>query len=605
MLDQYVTPSPATARAATAAETLLALFAAQVRARPGQIALQHGETALDYRQLDDWSSQLAARLTERGVGPGSLVALAADRGVGAVAGVLAVLKAGAGYVGLDPAIPARRQRRIVEETRPDAVLAEPGLDQFPTLDAPRVPLVRTDDTPSPGAPEVAPSPAGDPDRLFHIVYTSGTTGDPKGVRISCRSVLNRLEWMWREYPFPEGSVLAVQKALSLVASPWELLGGLLAGVPSVVLPREEVLDPQLFAQAVQRHRITHLFLTPHLINGLLDGTERLGGADRSGGAAEHRPVLVTSGADALPVATVLRFRTAFPGTLLLNLYGMTETASNIAAYDTSALAEDAQRVPVGRPVAGAVISVRDRLSRPLPPGVTGEVWVSGTPLALGYVGGHDSDRFVTDTDGSVRYRTGDRGRVLTSGDLEITGRTDNQVKIRGYRVELEEIEATLRKSPAVSDAGVLVLGAADDPQLVGCVTAVQEADPAALRAFLRDRLPDYMLPARIVVVPSLPTAGNGKVDRAALATLAERAAEGVREQFAAADDTEQAVADLWQQLLGAAPASREDNFFDCGGHSLLAIRLANRLEREFQRGITLRQVLESPTLAGLIALCRA
>ncbi|MFB6813515.1 amino acid adenylation domain-containing protein [Streptomyces sp. NPDC056347] len=573
--------------------TLLERFAEQVAARPRATALRHTGTSVSYRELDEWSGRLAARLTAKGTGPGSLVALAAQRGPAAVAGVLAVLKTGAAYLGLDPAIPVRRQRRMVEETGPHCVLAEPGLDQFPTLDAPRVTLAPLADGPLHQAPEREP----DEDALFHIVYTSGTTGNPKGVRISHRSVRGRLEWMWRDHPFAPDSVLAVQKSLALVASPWELLGGLLQGVPSAVLTTDELLDPALLAAVVEQERITHLFLTPQLIAGLLAES-----ADRPRG---HRPALVTSGADALPVETVRRFREIWPGTTLLNLYGMTETASNVAAYDTALLPADAGRVPVGSPVAGASLSVRDRLGRRLPAGVTGEVWIAGPPLALGYVGGDGEDRFTTDDAGTRHYRTGDRGRLLPDGGLEITGRADNQIKVRGYRVELEEIEATLRKAPDVTDAGVYAQTEDGEPRIVACVTTSGgEPAEAALRAHLRDRLPDYMLPARIQRVPRLPLGTNGKLDRTALAALVADIGQPAAAGFTPADATETAVAELWHELLGAPPASADQNFFDAGGHSLLAVRLANRLAAVAGRRVPLRRILGAPTVTAIAAACR-
>ncbi|MFE7468937.1 amino acid adenylation domain-containing protein [Streptomyces sp. NPDC057499] len=573
--------------------TLLERFAEQVAARPRATALRHTGTSVSYRELDEWSGRLAARLTAKGTGPGSLVALAAQRGPAAVAGVLAVLKTGAAYLGLDPAIPVRRQRRMVEETGPHCVLAEPGLDQFPTLDAPRVTLAPLADGPLHQAPEREP----DEDALFHIVYTSGTTGNPKGVRISHRSVRGRLEWMWRDHPFAPDSVLAVQKSLALVASPWELLGGLLQGVPSAVLTTDELLDPALLAAVVEQERITHLFLTPQLIAGLLAES-----ADRPRG---HRPALVTSGADALPVETVRRFREIWPDTTLLNLYGMTETASNVAAYDTALLPADAERVPVGSPVAGASLSVRDRLGRRLPAGVTGEVWIAGPPLALGYVGGDGEDRFTTDDAGTRHYRTGDRGRLLPDGGLEITGRADNQIKVRGYRVELEEIEATLRKAPDVTDAGVYTQTEDGEPRIVACVTTSgDEPAEAALRAHLRDRLPDYMLPARIRRVPRLPLGTNGKLDRTALAALVADIGQPAAAGFTPADATETAVAELWHELLGAPPASADQNFFDAGGHSLLAVRLANRLAAVAGRRVPLRRILGAPTVTAIAAACR-
>ncbi|MFD7070345.1 amino acid adenylation domain-containing protein [Streptomyces sp. NPDC059913] len=573
--------------------TLLERFAEQVAAHPRAVALRHTGTSVSYRELDEWSGRLAARLTAKGTGPGSLVALAAQRGPAAVAGVLAVLKTGAAYLGLDPAIPVRRQRRMVEETGPHCVLAEPGLDQFPTLDAPRVTLAPLTEGPLHQAPEREP----DEDALFHIVYTSGTTGNPKGVRVGHRSVRGRLEWMWRDHPFPADAVLAIQKSLALVASPWELLGGLLQGVPSVVLATDELLDPALFAAVVERERVTHLFLTPQLVAGLLEES-----AARPGG---HQPVLVTSGADTLPVATVRRFHEVWPDATLLNLYGMTETASNVAAYDTALLPADAERVPVGAPVAGASLTVRDRHGRRLPPGTTGEVWVSGPPLALGYVGGDGEDRFTTDDTGTRHYRTGDRGRVLPDSGLEITGRADNQIKVRGYRVELEEIEAVLRKAPDIAEAGAYAETEDGETRIVACVTATgDEPAEAALRAYLRDRLPDYMLPARVQRVPHLPLGTNGKLDRAALRTLVADIGRPGETAFTPSDDTEAAVAALWAELLGTPPASADQNFFDAGGHSLLAVRLANRLAAVAGRRVPLRRILGAPTVTAIAATCR-
>ena len=584
----------------TTADSFLGLFSRQAESRADEAAVRFGGETLTYRQVDQWSGRIAAQLADCGVGPGSLVALAADRGPGPVIGVLAVLRAGAGYLALDPATPARRQRQMIQETAPDCVLAEPGLDQFPTLDAPRVRLARTDGGPVlPMDPRRA-RPTGED--VFHVVYTSGTTGVPKGVRISRRSVLNRLEWMWRDHPFAAGAVVAVQKSCSLVASPWELLGGLLQGVPSAVLTHEEVLDPALLLDAVERETITHLYLTPHLIRGLLDEADRRGGAG-------HQPVLVTSGADALPVETVRRFRRRFPATTLLNLYGMTETSSNVAAFDTARLAEGAERVPVGRPVAGAVISVRDRFQRVLPPGVTGEIWIAGTPLATGYVREDtaDTDRFVR-LDGVPHCRTGDRGRLLAEGDLDVVGRADTQVKIRGYRVELEEVEKNLAKAPGVTRAGAFVTEAdtarGAEAELLACVTGGADLDTAAVRAFVRDRLPDYMVPSRLSVVPALPEASNGKVDRRLLPGLAERSRDPGHSAFAARDALESDVAAIWRELLGAAPADRSSNFFDAGGHSLLAVRFTNRLDRVLGIRVSLRQLLAGPTFDALVAICR-
>ncbi|WP_433337841.1 MFS transporter [Spirillospora sp. CA-294931] len=568
--------------------SFVSLFAKQVAERPDGPALIHGDRVITYRELDLWSGRLAARLAGCGVEAGDLVALAAHRGSpAATAGVLAVLKAGAGYVGLDPAIPDHRQELILRETGPGCLLAEPGLDRFPDLVVPRVVL-----GPLAEGPVLSEFPAFEASRVFHVVYTSGTTGDPKGVRVSYAAVLNRLAWTWSDYPFPPGAVVASHKSIALVATTWEMLGGLLQGVPSVVLGRDEVMDPVQFVDAIERWKLTHLFLTPPLIAGLLDEVERRGPA--------HAPVFVTSGADALPVETALRFRRVFPAATLLNLYGMSETSSVVASYDVAALGSDAERVPVGVPVAGASISVLDPSGGEVAPGEVGEIWISGPPVALGYLNAREAGRFVRAADGTVSYRTGDRGRFLPTGDLEIVGRVDNQVKIRGYRVELKEVEAALLAAPWVTGAVVHLDEDADEPRLVGCVTTGGETGPAT-RAFVRERLPEYMVPAEVVVLPSLPFGPNGKLDRS---ELKARLAGLRRPGLTPGDDIEATVAGIWVELLGSPPADRADNFFESGGNSLLAVRLINRVELTFGLRLTPRQVFRSPTFTGIVGLCR-
>jgi amino acid adenylation domain-containing protein len=568
-----------------AATTVAGLFAEQVARRAEETALRHRDRTVTYRELDRWSASVAADLADAGVGAGDLVALATERSPAMIAAVLGVARAGAGYLALDAQAPAPWRRSVLARARP-ALLLTTG-DDLSTVDVPRlridepVGLVR--------APEPAQPPA---DAVFQVAPTSGTTGEPKLVRVSYGSMLNRLAWMWREHPFGQDAVVAVQKSPALVASPWEMFGGLLTGVPSVVLAREEVVDPVLLAAAIAKEGITHLYLTPHLIAGLLDVAER-------GTMPTHRMLFVTSGADALPPALARRFHRAFPGTALLNLYGMTETSSNIAAFDTAALREEDRRVPVGRAVAGARISVRDAMHRQVPIGVTGEIWVSGPPLALGYLGDPErtAERFVHHPDGTVAFRTGDRGRWSRRSALEVVGRTDNQVKIRGYRVELEEVDAALAAAPGVTGSGANVLGE-DDPVLVGFVTAERELDLVALRAHLHERLPEYLVPTRLHQLPELPRGANGKIDRRALAEPAEDAAPTAG--YEPADEAERTVVACWTEILGSAPRDATQRFFESGGHSLLAVRLIGSLEEAFGRRVPLRAIFQDSSVAGIV-----
>lgn len=584
--------SPADPRAA-----LATLFAHQVAVGPERIAVRQNGSGITYARLDRWSDRIANRLTEHAAGAGDLVALAAAQGLSTVAAVLALIKIGAGYVTLGQDVPAHRQQLIVAQTSPKAVLAQRALD--PSAEVTTAPRVWLDDEPEAAEPAPRTPRVTDPDTLvFHVVHTSGTTGTPKGVRVGYGAVLNRLRWMWDAYPFADGSVMGLHKPPGLVASPWEMLGGLLRGVPTEAFTHEEVRDPELSMDRVLTAGVTHLFLTPPLVEGLLSELDRRG-------RCEHRLRLVTSGADMLPVQVVRRFHTLLPDTKLLNLYGMSETASNIASFDTAALPPDAVTVPVGSPVAGAVIEIRDRHRRPLPPGMRGEIWVSGPPLAFGYVGDErlTAERFVADREGMVWYRTGDVGRWRPGGALEIVGRADNQVKIRGYRVELEEIEAVLRTAPGVAEVGVFAESRGDAQELVACVTAPAPVDSAAVRQHLRQRLPDYMVPGRVVQVPAIPLSGNGKLDRRALAAAAV-GADADRGAYRPTDEVEAAIVAIWTELLARPPADGEQRFLDAGGHSLLAVRLANQLEKTFHRHFALRDVLAAQCVRAIAALAR-
>lgn len=582
----------------TAAALALDLFAEQAASHPAEVAVRRHDAAWSYAEMDRWSAAVAAGLAAAGAGPGDLVALSAERSPAMIAAVLAVLRTGAGYLALDPQAPERWRLDLLAQAQPRCLLVTADA---PRLDAAGLARVEIAPEPPPGppdAPGVAPPVVAAPDdAVFQLAPTSGTTGRPRLVRISYRAMVGRLEWMWRDYPFPPGSAVAVHKAPALVASPWEMLGGLLQGVPSVVLDRAEVVDPRLLADVVAEQGITHLYLTPHIIAGLVAEAERVGGL-------RHRMRLVTSGADVLPAGLARRFRQAFPGVLLLNLYGMTETSSNIAAYDTAALPEAAPRVPVGRPVAGARITIHDGHGRLVPVGVTGEIRVAGRPVALGYHGdeARTRERFGTGRDGAVVLRTGDRGRWLPGGLLEVLGRADNQVKIRGYRVELEELDAALASADGVTQASACVLDQSGEPQLAGCVLADTELDLTELRAYLHGRLPEYLVPARLLQLGELPRGASGKVDRAALAALAGRAGQPEQARaYQPADPGEQLVARCWAELLGAPPLDGAQSFFEAGGHSMLAIQLIAVLEEESGHRIDLRAMFADPSVTGIAA----
>jgi amino acid adenylation domain-containing protein len=572
---------------------LAQLFSEQVRVTPHDTAVTHRGTSITYRELDAWSNAIAGQLAPYELGPERPVALGVPRSPAVVAAILAFRKLGTPFVAVDPELPRARQRQILEHAQPVLELRQSGSEQDVPIAGPQVALA--------GMPAHVPAPPDPvperPGEVFQIVYTSGTTGAPRGVAISVGAVRNRLEWMWAVYPFPEGAVVCAHKSYALVAAFWELLGGLLAGRRSVILSREEILDSALLCQAIEREGITHCYLTPPLIESLLLERER----------RTHAPSplqLVTSGADVLRPDTVHRFHEALPGVVLLNLYGLTECASNVAAFDTARLASDATRVPVGRPIANTGISVRDRAGRQVPIGVQGELHVSGRPVATGYFNDEalTAERFTVSDDGERTFNTGDIGRWLPSGDLEIIGRADNQIKVRGYRVELEEVEGVLASAPGVASADVVHDG---HGTLVGCVERADGAEPSldAVRAFVRDRLPEYMVPGRIECIGRIPLNAGGKIDRTALSRLAERheMVGGTGRRASGMSELQTRIAGIWERLVGSPPEAVDQDFFEAGGHSLLAVQLVGHLRQELDCDLALRDFFDDPTVAGLAA----
>jgi amino acid adenylation domain-containing protein len=570
------------------------LFEHQVRADPDAVAIHHDGKDLSRGELDVWSDAIAAELRDAGVRDGDLVGLAVERGPVAVASILALIKVGAGYLALEAEVPARRQRALFEATAPVAMLVQDHLDRLITVS---VPTVWADPVGGTARRKPDPPAYGDGSRVFQVATTSGTTGAPKAVRIGYGAVLNRLRWMWDDHPFPVNAAVLVHKPYGLVAAPWEMLGGLLQGVRPVSLRQDELLDPVLLAGAILGEQVTHLYLTPQLIEGLIRELER-----RDADAPSIR--LVTSGADALPVSLVHQFRRRLPHAVLLNLYGATETSSNTAAFDTAQLPDGATTVPVGRPVAGAQISVRDRNLRLVPLGVKGEVCVAGAPLALGYVGDaqDEQDRFVRMPDGSVLHRTGDLGRWNSDRQLEILGRLDNQVKVRGHRVVLEGVESAITEVRHVTSAGVHAITRDGGTSLIACITGTSALDTATLRAQLRDRLPEHMIPSRFHLVGALPMTPTGKLDRGRLAELAVSISTETRiPELTPQGPIETALAAAWTEALGQGPVTTEEDFFDAGGHSMLAVKLIARLEQLADVSLPLREMLENPTFGGVAA----
>ncbi|MBI4881551.1 MAG: amino acid adenylation domain-containing protein [Planctomycetes bacterium] len=583
-----------------AQDCLSSLFALQARQRPQAPALLDGDGGVTYAELERKSLRIAARLARLGLRPEDRVGLFLERSVDQVAALLAVLAAGGCFVPLDPAYPEERLRWMAEDAGVRAIITREGLCS--RLPAGQALLLFADDPSLAGeAPAAAPPAPARLDSAVYLLHTSGSTGRPKGVLGTQRGVVNRLRWMWSAYPLQPGEVCCLKTSLSFVDSVWEVLGPLLQGVPALVIPEEEARDARLLVAALARHRVTRITLVPSLLASMLALFEDLG--------ARLPDLRVwTSSGEALPSELAARFHERVPGRVLLNLYGSSEVAADVTCHEVrpETLVAGA-RVPAGRPIANTTIRVLDEAGLPAPLGVPGEVSVSGAGLARGY---HErpedtARRFVehvADAGTPERlFRSGDIGRWRADGLLELLGRQDAQVKIRGQRVEPAEVEAALRRDPAVREAAVGARLREDGAaELVACVVP---ADPAAfsardLRAELLRLLPSFMVPAAVLRVRALPRLPNGKLDRLSL-PLAAAGSEAERRAAPPENAEQRALLAVFERFLDARPLGVEDSFFELGGDSIAAVEALAEMEKALGRQISLEILFRHETARGI------
>ncbi|HEX6288077.1 MAG TPA: non-ribosomal peptide synthase/polyketide synthase, partial [Herpetosiphonaceae bacterium] len=572
-------------------------FAAQAARTPDAVALIGEDACLSYAEVNRRANQLAQHLHAIGVLPETRVGVFLSRSVDAVIALLAVLKAGGCYVPLDPTYPQARLAFMLTDAQVAVVLTQTALrDQLPVTTAPRCCL---DTLVLDGYPTTPPPAQILPDHLVYVIYTSGSTGQPKGVLGLQRGVVNRVQWMWRAYPFAPGERCCQKTALSFVDSVWEIFGPLLCGVPVSVIADDVVKDPLLLVRTLSEQRITRIVLVPSLLRAILDTHPRL---------HDQLPQLTcwVSSGEALPLDLARRFAEQMPHATLLNLYGSSEVAADVTCFDVRQLA-DHDHMPIGRPLANMAAYVLDARMQLVPIGVPGELYIGGAGLARGYFNRPDltAEKFVPNPfdreSGARLYRMGDRARWRVDGQLEYLGRIDQQIKLRGFRIELGEIEAVLRQHAGVRDAVVLLReGRAGDGRLVAYVLGDGQVSSEGLVAVLGARLPEYMVPSAFVFLEALPLTPNGKVDRRA---LPEPAWGGNRDESLIGPRTpvEELIASVWMSVLGVEHVSIHDNFFALGGHSLLATQVVSRLRQLLNVEVPLRLLFEAPTIASFAA----
>ncbi|MEU6237426.1 amino acid adenylation domain-containing protein, partial [Kitasatospora sp. NPDC047058] len=571
---------------AVPAATAPALFAAQAARTPDAPALVHESTVLDYRTLDERAGRLAALLAAHGAGRGRTVAVALGRGTDTVVSLLAAMKAGAAYLPVDPAYPAERIAYILDDARPCLVVTTTALqDVLPADGTPRL-LLDTAELPAEPLPDV-PLTLRDP---AYVIYTSGSTGRPKGVVVGHTGVASMAAAHRTRFGGGAGHRVLQFSSPSFDASMWEILTTLVNGSTLVLAPAERLAAGEPLAALLAEQRVTHATLPPVVLAAM--GEARLPAG----------LTLVTAG-EACSAELVARWA---DGRRMVNAYGPTE--STVCATMSGPLTPGTGAPTIGRPITNTRIHVLDGRLRPVPPGVPGELYLTGAGLAQGYLGrpGLTAERFTANPygpAGSRMYRTGDLVRWTADGELDYLGRIDDQVKIRGFRIELGEVEAALTGHPSVAQAAVLVReDRPGDKRLVGYVVpaAGATADPAALRAHVGTALPDYMVPAAVLVLDALPVTTNGKLDRRALPAPDFAGSAGTGR--APRTPQELLLAGLFAEVLGLDAVSADDGFFDLGGHSLLATRLVSRIRTEAGAELTVRALFEAPTVAALAAV---
>ncbi|MFJ8032144.1 amino acid adenylation domain-containing protein [Streptomyces sp. NPDC096032] len=576
-------------------DTIDSLFARLAAEHPHRTAVTGDDATLTYAELDARANRLAHRLRAEGVRPGEVVALAAGRGAATAVHLLAVLKAGAAYLGLDRRQPAARRDLILRDAAVRVVLADKGAaddlgDAYTVL----VPLDEPSQENEPGTAPPAPVAGGD--RVAYVAYTSGSTGTPKGVCVPHRAVLRLVRGADFLTATPDDVFLHFAP-LAFDASTLEIWGALLNGARLAVAPDGD-LSLEGLLSFVREERVSVMWLTAGLFHQAVD----LGLRDLP--ALRH----LLAGGDTLSAAHVDRALAALPHTVVANGYGPTENTTFTTVH---AMTEPtgATAVPVGRPVSGTGVLLLDERLRPVADGEIGEIYATGTGLAHGYLGnpGLTAARFVaapTGAPGERMYRTGDLARRTADGTLEFLGRADGQVKVRGFRIETGEVRAALTALPAVVRAEVVAPrdGSGTRRLIAYVVPADTAARPSALemRTRLAETLPAYAVPSLVRVVDELPLTPNGKVDRTALeqrsvqerpeVNASHRAPEGVLEQ---------AVTGMWCDHLGLEGIGADDDFFELGGHSLLAVALIAELHREFGVEISPISFYLDPTPAGL------
>jgi amino acid adenylation domain-containing protein/non-ribosomal peptide synthase protein (TIGR01720 family) len=575
-------------------QTLVSLFEEQVVRTPLKIALVFEEHSMTYQELNQKANQLANLLRSKGVKPDSLVPICLERSLEMIVGILGILKAGGAYVPIDPLYPEDRIRFMIQDCNAGLVVtAQEGIvsleNEFEFINLSK-------DFESLEAFDTADlKPLAGPENLAYIIYTSGSTGKPKGVMIEHKNLVRLFKTDKPLFDFNDRDVWTMFHSFCFDFSVWEMYGALLYGGKLVIVPESCTKDTKVFAELVHHEQVTVLNQTPSAFQVLQEYMTS---------EFEEIPIrYVIFGGEALQPASLKTWNSSYPKCQLINMYGITETTVHVTYLALNTQHFQSNISSIGKPIPTLSVYVLDAYGNLQLPGIEGEMYVGGEGLARGYLNNPllTEDRFITNPFNADErlYKTGDLAKWALDGSLEYLGRIDEQVKIRGFRIELGEIENTLLQFEEVSQAVVLAKADAFDvKRLVAYLVAKEEFEKDRAIEHLKQTLPDYMIPSFWVVLPEMPLTRNGKIDKKALPEV-ELAIQDGNESEEYLSETEHRLLKIWQELLGHKAIRTGSNFFEIGGHSLLAMRLMTALRREFDVEIRIKDIFSNPTLSEL------
>ncbi|TCP59171.1 amino acid adenylation domain-containing protein [Tumebacillus sp. BK434] len=577
-------------------------FEAQAARTPDNVAVEYAGETLTYRELNARANQLARHLQALGVGPESLVTMCVERSLDLVIAQLGIQKAGGAYVPVDPGNPAERTAFILQDTSAAVMVTTSDLAQGLPAHSAQLVCLDTDRERLASYGEENVESGVAPDNLVYLIYTSGSTGTPKAVAVEHRHVLSTLLATQKEYGFNEDDVVPWIASAAFDIAVFELMSPLLAGGRAVIMSRDHILNMESLLRDLQRVTVMHC--VPSLMRRIVDGAKLV----LQHGVRYDKLRLLFSGGDTVPPQLLHDLNDTFQSADVHVLYGPTEASILATAHHFKRGAGGEDRNWIGQRYQNAQLYVCDAYGQQVPLGVPGELHIGGRGVARGYFGRDEltGEKFIT-VDGQRRYKSGDLVRYLPDGSLEFLGRIDGQVKIRGFRVELGEIETVLAQHPAVKQAVLAVFEHQGDKNLAAYLVPEpgQTAEETALRDYLKEKLPEYMVPAAIVIMDALPLNQNGKIDRKALPAPDAVLTAATTPYVEPRTPLEEQIAKIFADLLGVEQVGAEDNFFDRGGHSLLATMAVSRVKDAFKVEFTLADLFETATVAGIAAKVEA